>query len=177
MKALDVKYGDGKENADDYWKVAFEYNLDILALLDDEDVADKWETDIRAAQKDAKKGLNQMEDIEDFMEDMKYDDYDFSYEVIFCNVYDEDTKEFDKVMEKFRYVNTDMEDYVTEIAHISVLERAEWEYDGEDYTKVNTVDYTCYRIDGDWYVSVGWVGGSIEDEIEDAIGDIIGSIG
>ncbi len=151
--ALDVKYGDGGEDAEDYYAVAYQYNLDILELLENNDEATELKKAVRDAQKSVKDSLNTMKNIDKLVDEMEYDDYDFSYEIIYCNVYEEkDGENFDNLISSFGYANTDIEDYVTAIAKVGVLMTAEYEKDGETYTSANVETYTVYEIDGNWYI-------------------------
>lgn len=151
LAALDVKYGDGDADPEDYWAVVYNYNLDLIELLDS-DEASTVKEGIRAAQKEMKASLNLYEDIEDKLEDEDIDDWDFSYEILFCNTYEEGSDTFDEAIKEFKYVDTDIEDYVDEVAQVGVLMTTVYEKDGEEFTSVNTKTFSCYKIDGDWYI-------------------------
>ena len=151
--ALKVVYGDGDEKADDFYAVAYEYNLDILELIKNDEEASALKESVREAQKSIKDSLNNMEDIDEYIEEAKYDDFDFNYEILYCNIYEEkDGENFDNLIESFGYVNTDIEDAVTAIAKVGVMMTTEYVYEDENYTNVSTETITCYCIDGDWYI-------------------------
>ncbi len=150
--ALEVMYGDGDADPEDYWKVVYNYNLDLIELLDSDEASDVKES-IRAAQKEIKGTLNQFKDIEETLEEEDIDDWNFSYEIIYCNTYEKGSDTFDSFIESFKYVDTDMEDHVTEVASVGVLLTYEYEKEKEDFTSSNVKNFTCYKIDGDWYIA------------------------
>ncbi len=151
--ALDVMFGDGGEDVEDYYAVAYQYNLEILDLLDNNDEATELKKAVRESQKSVKDSLNSMKDLEDYIEDMEYDDFDFRYEIAYCNIYKEkDGENFDNLITSFGYANTDIEDNVTAIAKVGVIMTTEYEKDGETYTSIETQTVTVYEIDGNWYI-------------------------
>ncbi len=149
--AIDVKYGDGDADPEDYWAVVYNYNLDLVELLDSDEASDIKES-IREARKEVKETLNQHEDMDEYMEDEELDDWSFKYEIIYCNTYEKGSDIFDNAISTFKYVDTDMEDYVDEVAKVGVLFITEYEKDGETYTSSSTKDFSCFKIDGKWYI-------------------------
>jgi len=152
-QALDVKYGDGGEDVEDFYEVTLDYNLDVLEFLDDDDEKSDYKDEIRAAQKEVKKSLNSLEDIEDEMEEEDITDFDFSYEILYCNTYDDKSDYFDTLLKSFKYADTSVEDEVTEVAVVGVLLTTEYSDDDGDYTSVETDTFTLYKIDGNWYIA------------------------
>lgn len=151
--ALSVMYGDGGEDEADYYEVAYKYNLDILDLLDNGDEAAEIKKAVREAQKEVKDSLNRMGDLDKFIEENEYDDFDYNYEIIYCDVYEEkDGENFDNLISSFGYANTDIEDYVTAIAKVGVLTTVVYEKEDEIYTSADVETYTVYEIDGNWYI-------------------------
>lgn len=150
--AIDVMYGDGDADPEDFYAVVLDYNLDILELMDDEKATELKEG-IRAGRKNIKEALNLLEDMEERAEDQELDDWDFSYEIAYCNTYDKGSDTFDEYLEDFLYANTDVEDEVTAVALVGVLMTYESEKDGDDFTDINVEEMVCYEIDGDWYVA------------------------
>ncbi len=151
VAALDVIYGDGDAEAEDYWAVAYNYNLELIELMDSDDKADYKEM-IRAAQKEKKSSFNSMEKMDDYAEEAELDDWDFEYEILYCDTYEKGTDTFDAAIADFDYVDTDVEDYVEEVATVGVLITSIYEKDGETFTNVEVETFDCYNIDGDWYI-------------------------
>lgn len=150
--ALDVKYGDGDADPEDYYAVVLNYNLDVLDLMDDEDAAKSYKESIRESQKSIKDSLNSMEDMDENAEDQDIDDWSFEYEIAYCNIYDKGSDTFDSYVESFIYANSSVEDSIEEVAIVGVLEYYEYSKDDCDYTNIESDSYVCYCIDGDWYV-------------------------
>ncbi len=151
VAALDVLYGDGDAEAEDYWAVAYNYNLELIELMDSEEASDYKEM-IRAAQKEKKSSFNSLEDMDETAEDAEFDDWDFEYEILYCNTYEKGSDTFDAAIEDFEYVDTDVEDYVEEVATVGVLVTRIFEKDDETFTSASVQTYSCYKIDGDWYI-------------------------
>ena len=94
-----------------------------------------------------------MEDLDKLIEELEYDDFDYSYEIIYCDVYEaKDGENFDNLISSFGYANTDIEDYVTAIAKVGVLATTVYEKEDEIYTSADVETYTVYEIDGNWYI-------------------------
>ena len=150
--AIDVMYGDGDADPEDFYNVVIDYNLDILENLDSE-TATSIKESIRSARKDAKDMLNLLEDIDEEMEEEKIDKWSFSYEIAYCNTYKKGSDTFDEYLEDFLYANTDIEDLVDEVAVVGVIMTFESVKDKEDFTDLNTEEMVCYKVDGKWYVA------------------------
>ena len=150
--AIEVKYGDGDADVEDYWAVAYNYNLDILDLLTDKEEASDYKESIRDARKSVKESLNMFgKDFQDELEDEGIDKWDFDYEILYCDVYEKgDT--FDAAVENFGYANTDIEDKIEAVAKVGVLMTMESKKGKEVAHESNTTTYVCYKIDGKWYV-------------------------
>lgn len=151
--ALDVMFGDGDANVDDYYEVALLCNTDILELIENGDKKDSFKESARATQKAMKDSLNLLKDADKEADDEGYDDWSFSYEIAYCDVYKEkDNRHFDDLIESFPYADTDIEEETTAIAKVGVILTTEFEKDGETYTSVDTQTFTVYEIDGNWYI-------------------------
>lgn len=150
--AIDVMYGEGDEDPEDFYNVVLDYNLDVLENLDSEKASELKEG-IRNARKEAKEMLNRFEDIEDQLEDQKIDKWSFSYEIAYCNTYEKGGDTFDSLLEDFLYANTDIEDLVDEIAVVGVIMTFDSTKDKEDSTELETEKFVCYKVDGKWYVA------------------------
>ncbi len=153
MQSLDVLYGDGGEDVEDYYAVMLDYNLDVLDLIDDEEEQSDYKETVRKAQKEIKKSLNTLEDIDDLMEKAELDDYDVSYEVLYCHTYDDSTDIFDEALKEFKYADTSIEDEITEVATVGVLITIETSNDDGDFTNSDVKTFNLYKIDGDWYIA------------------------
>ena len=82
--ALDVVYGDGDADVEDYWAVAYKYNLDIIdEYISNSDKKDTFETEVRSLRTSKQVKLNTLKDIDDQMEEAKIDDWDFSNEILY----------------------------------------------------------------------------------------------
>ncbi len=149
--AIDVKYGDGEADVEEYWAVAYNYNTDILDLLTDKEEASDYKESIRESRKMAKEMLNLYKDLDDMMEEEEIDKFDFDYKVLYCDTYEKgDT--YDELVEEFGYANTDIEDKIEAVANVGVLFTYEMKK-GKDVAHNSDVEtYTCYKIDGKWYV-------------------------
>ncbi len=150
--AIDVMYGEGNEDPEDFYAVVLDYNLDLLENLDS-DTATTLKESIRSARKEIKETLNLLEDIDENMEEEKIDKWSFSYEIAYCNTYDKGGDTFDNYIEKFLYANTDIEDLVDEVAVVGVIMTFESVKDKETDTSIEVEEMVCYKIDGKWYVA------------------------
>lgn len=149
--AIDVKYGDGDADVEDYWAVAYNYNLDILDLLDDKEEASDYKESIREARKSAKEMLNMYKDIDEMLEEEDIDKWDFDYEILYCDTYKKGDA-FDQYVESFGYANTAIEDKIEAVARVGVLFTYEVKKDKDVEHSSDVETYTCYKIDGKWYV-------------------------
>lgn len=149
---IDVMYGEGDEDPEDFYNVVIDYNLDVLENLDSEKAAELKEG-IRAGRKNIKDALNMLEDTEEQIEEEGIDKWSFSYEIAYCNTYEKGGDTFDKYIEQFIYANTDIEDLVDEVALVGVIMTFESTKDKEDSTELNVEEMVCYKVDGKWYVA------------------------
>lgn len=149
---LDAVYDDGGADVEDVYAVKLAWNLDVLDLIDNEDKAAELEDGVRAAREGAKDKINEMEDIEETIEENKWDDCSVAYEVIYCNEYDKDSDTFDDAKGGFMYKGTAIEDELTSVAAVGVLVTREIEKDGEIMTMADVETFTVYCVDGNWYI-------------------------
>lgn len=150
---LDAKYADGDADVEDVYEVVLEWNLDVLDLLDNDDKASELKEAVRSARDGAKDRINTMKDMDEKMEENKYDDYDFSYEILYCDEYDKDSEIFDEAKKEFAYKGTSVEDELTAVAHVGVLITAVIEKDGDTQTNAYVDEFGLYCIDGNWYIA------------------------
>ena len=149
---LDAVYADGDADVEDVYAVKLAWNLDVIELIDNDDKASELEDGVRAARDGAKNQINKLEEYEEALDDEDIDDYDVTYEILFCDEYDEDSKVFDAAKEGFMYKGTAIEDELTAIARVGVLVTEVVEKDGETGTEVDVKEFTVYCIDGNWYI-------------------------
>ncbi len=152
--AFEAYYVDG--DADAYFEVALNYNVDLLKEYIDSDDVDDMKTDVRDAQKEEKDDIKELWDVLTNDEDDgglgADDDFKVKGEVISCETYDDKTDIYDEAIESFEYEGSDLEDFVEEVAIVNILMTIEFTVDDVDYVKTMTLEYLCYNIDGDWYV-------------------------
>ncbi len=149
---LDAQYADGDAEVEDVYAVKLAWNLELLDLIDNDDKASEFEESVRSARDNAKENINQMKDLDEQLEENKWDDYSVSYEILYCNEYDKKSELFDEVKGSFMYKGTAIEDELTAVASIGVLVTTEVEKDGEDITTANIRTFTVYCVDGNWYI-------------------------
>jgi len=151
--AFEAYYIDG--DAEAFFEVSADYNLELVKEYITSDKADSLKESIRSKQDSAKETIKEYWDrYTDSEKDggMGAEDVDVSYEVLFVDTYDKKSDAFEKAMEEFTYNDTDIEDEVTKVAHVGLLATITYTIDGDDYTDAAVRDFTCYCIDGNWYV-------------------------
>ncbi len=144
-------------DADAYFEVALEYNIDILKEYIDSDDVDDLKESVREAQKTTKDEIKEYWDFLTEDEDEggygADDNYKVKGEVLSCEVYDSKSDAFDEAIKGFAYENTDLEDVVEEVALVNILMTVEYTVGDDDYTKATVKTYTCFNVDGNWYVA------------------------
>jgi hypothetical protein len=149
---LDAKYADGDAKVEDVYAVKLNLNLDVLDLIENETEASDLEKAVRSNREGTKDKINTMEDMDEKLEDNKWDDYDFNYEIIFCDKYDDDSDTFEEAKKDFLYKGTAIEDELTAVARVGVLMTGTIEKDGETMTNADVEVFELYCIDGNWYI-------------------------
>ena len=71
---LDAVYADGDAEVEDVYAVKLAWNLDVVKLIENADKASEFEDSVRSARDGAKDKINEMEDIEETIEENKWDD-------------------------------------------------------------------------------------------------------
>jgi hypothetical protein len=149
---MDAKYADGDAKAEDVYEVKLNLNLDVLEFIKNDTEASDLEKTVRSNRDGIKDKLNTLKDMEDKIEDNKWDDYGFSYEIIFCDKYDKDSDTFDEAKSEFLYKGTAIEDELEAVARVGVLMTAVIEKDGDTMTNANVEVFELYCVDGNWYI-------------------------
>ncbi|MBQ4317011.1 MAG: hypothetical protein IJC20_02065, partial [Clostridia bacterium] len=127
------------------------YNLDVGLyedVLEGDDLKDAKEN-IRSIQDVIKEGFKETQ-----KEAEKFKDYDLKYDIRYCEIYDEKDDEFDKIIKANSSINdTDFEDLTDKVAKVRVVgEIFITDEDGEDDIEEIDNTFTCYHIDGKWYI-------------------------
>lgn len=193
VAAIEARYVDFDYEA--MYELAHNYNVELYKeLLEGEDDVLKAEKDSISKKCDTIKSTIKAE--EKFAE--KVDDYEFTYEVRYCKSYDEDDDEFDVVVKSSKFAKegySDMKDLIDEVADVRVVgEFIITNEDGDEFISNFDKNYTCFRIDGTWYVewkdvapdytdSLGALGalgdlGDLMGDVDlDDLGDLAGDLG
>ncbi len=149
---LDAKYAEGKADVEDVYEVMLNLNLDVLEFITNDTEASDLEKTVRSNREGTKDKINTLKDMDEKLEDNKWDDYNFTYELIFCDEYDKDTDTFEEAKKDFLYKGTAVEDELTAVARVGVLMTAIIEKDGETMTNADVEVFELYCIDGNWYI-------------------------
>lgn len=149
---LDAVYADGDAEVEDVYAVKLAWNLDVVKLIENADKASEFEDSVRSARDGAKNKINEMEDIEETIEENKWDDCSVTYEIIYCNEYDKKSELFDEAKSEFMYKGTAVEDELSAVAAVGVLVTREIEKDGEVMTMADVEVFSVYCVDGSWYI-------------------------
>lgn len=139
-----------------FFEVAVDYNVDILKDYLDSDDAEAMRTKVRENQDRVKESIKkQWDHITESEKEGGLGGDDLKVKVgnvIYCNEYEAGSEAFDNAMKGFIYDNTDVEDYVEKVAKVGVLLTVTYTVDGQKFTEAGVQNYTCYCIDGNWYV-------------------------
>lgn len=173
--ALEARYVDF--DYETMYELAHNYNVELYKeLLADEDDVLKAEKDAISKRCDTLKStIKAAEKAAD-----TYDDYTFEYEIRYCKVYDEDDDAFDEIVKASKFSGdgySDMKNLIDEVAKARVVGEIIYTTDS-DAEIISNIDetYTCYRIDGTWYID--WSDAS-EDTFAPGVdlGDLVGDLG
>ena len=155
-------------------KIDYKCNKELFTeLLDSGEVLDELKKDIEDEREEIKTNLKSYKKTAEAAED-----YSVTYEIRYCNVYDEDDDAFDVILKKSEFSEEgfgDVKDAIDQVARVRVI--GEIIFENEDGLRMisNIAEiYTCYRIDGDWYID--WENASSDvDSVE--VGVDLGDLG
>lgn len=152
--AFEAYYIDG--DAEAYFEVKSDYNLELVKEYITSDMAEMLKESIRNSQSKVKDRIKEVwDDYTDSKDDngKGADEVNVDYEVLFVDTYGKKTQAFEDAMEDFTYNDTDIEDEVSKIAYVGILKTLTYtDSDDDDFTEASVITYTCYCIDGNWYV-------------------------
>ncbi len=130
-------------------KICYNLDVDLYEDVFEGDDLKAAKESIRASQDVIKESFKQMEDRAEECEK-----YDLKYDIRYCEIYDDKDDEFDEIIKANDTINdTDFEDLTDKVAKVRVVgEVFITDEDGDD--SINEIDntFTCYRIDGKWYI-------------------------
>ncbi len=151
--AFEAYYIDG--DAEAFFEVNAAYNLDLIKKYISSEKADSLKETARSKQDSAKENIKEQWDKYTDSEDdggLGAEDLKVKYEILFVDTYGKKSEAFENALESFTFNDTDIEDEVTKIARVGILGTVTFSIDGDDYTDATVRDYTCYCIDGKWYI-------------------------
>ncbi len=168
--ALVARYEDFDYEA--LYELSYKYDKELFVdLLGSGDVLDAEKNSIDNNRETLKETVKAAQKLSEM-----FDDYSFDYEIRYCNIYDKKDDAFDTIIKSSKFSNEgygDVKDAISKVAKVRVIGEIVFENDDGNCIYNNIADtYTCYYIDGDWYVN--WSDADVDsDSVEmDGLGDL-----
>jgi len=130
-------------------KVCYSLNVDLYEDVLEGDDLKAAKENIRSTQDVIKETFKEMK-----KEAEKCEKFKLEYDIRYCEIYDEKDDEFDEIIKRNSDINdTDFEDLTDKVAKVRVVgEVFVTDEDGEDDIVEIDETFTCFHIDGNWYV-------------------------
>ncbi len=149
VDALEDAYKKG--DAEKYIESSLYYNLEFLEKIFEADYFNQVKAEVKEDIHNLEEEIS--EDAEDMAQRDDKGKTKITVKSTYCNKYDSNTKTYEKMLNRLNSkLKAGIEDSLEEVAIVGVLVMYEYTGNGDKKVRTETEKYTCFKVDGDWYI-------------------------